>query len=51
MTYESRLLRENEVKNYFFERRYVVVSHSNEITSVNRERCQLDRIDFATLVQ
>ena len=27
------------------------LSHSNEITSVNRERCQLDRIDFATLVQ
>ena len=39
------------LKNLFFERKFVVVSCSDQLGFYSREHCYLERIDFATLIQ
>lgn len=49
--HESRVCYENEIKNLFFERKFVVVSCSDQLGFHSQEHCYLERIDFATLIQ
>ena len=49
--HESGVCHENEIKNLFFEIKFVVVSCSDQLGFHSRQHCYLERIDFATLIQ
>lgn len=49
--HESEVCHENEIKNLFLEIKFVVVSCSDQLGFHSRQRCYLERIDFATLIQ